>query len=50
MGEHYLSATIDGLSVGGIYLPPSMDCVAVKATLDSLPESTDMILGFSTSD
>ena len=44
-GEHHLSATIDGLSISGIYLPPSMDCIAIKATLDALPESTDMILG-----
>ena len=44
-GEHHLSAKIDGISVSGIYLPPSMECATVKATLDALPESTDMILG-----
>ena len=44
-GEHHLSATIDGLSISGVYLPPSMDSSTAKATLEALPESTDLILG-----
>ena len=43
--EYYISVIIEGVSVSGIYLPPSMDCTAVKTVLDQLPTSTDIIIG-----
>jgi hypothetical protein len=43
--EFHISVTINDLSISGIYLPPSMSNAAVKAVLDALPKSTDMVLG-----
>jgi hypothetical protein len=43
--EHSITATINGLRVCGIYLPPSMDAKFLWSTLSQIPAKVDIVLG-----
>jgi Reverse transcriptase (RNA-dependent DNA polymerase) len=43
--EHSISLDICGLTISGIYLPPSLDTKATWSVLEGLPKKVDLVLG-----